>query len=436
MYSRRQGISDAQSAIDEYDSQITDLSKELSLTISSINNVVEQREATRHQLSYGLLTTSNPDDVSKVANEIGAIHLNSKQQELFKQLESDQKLLNKTLSSDLYINRDDYLHPVTGKLTKALKENNLLLSEINDSITILENAPHFKWVKRELQKKKSLWNSLMSVITFKYFYKEKRLRLCRSAVGNLLDAVDKHDELIKHKSDTLQGIDTLEQQKKPIIDAINLVEKLTNDIERFDDLSLNTLRDVISNHFIDCDLKQIILTIRDDAKVLLSKLDALKNKEKHFKDIKTHIESEIADRQERKNKIQTVLSKWRRSNKTFLSGNKTKWLVDTPAGARNRTNRFRDSYSDNRYYINRYEDYNGYSSAFCTGLMFSSFAVFASGYDVDNHVAREVYSEHSEIAELADSGEDILEGHALSEAMESIEVEAGVDDAIDSMDAS
>ena len=435
MYSRYQGIDDANSAIKEYSNQLADLKSELSKTSSAIELVIKEREASRMQLACGLLTSNTEQDVSVVSNEIGAIHLKIKHGELRNELERDNSLLNKTKNNELYINRETYLHPVAGSITKPLQETKQLLIEIESSIKKLEVAPHFDWVKREIRSDSGFLSLIKALVTLNFLYKNKRLKSCKAKIGNLPDAMDKHDELLQHKKDTLVGIDTLEQQKKPIIDAINLVEELTEKTINFDKLSLNILRDVVAEHFNGCDLKQILSTIREDAKILLSKLDALRNKEKHLLDIKIHIESEISDRQQRQSKIQNVLYKWQRSNKSYLSGDKSKWLKDTPSGCRNRTNRFIDSYSDNRHHISSYNDYNGYNSAFCTGLMFSSFAVFSSDSDLDNYVSREIYSEHSE---LMDSGEEVLEGSELLSTIESDMLEENVmeSDMIDEVDAS
>jgi len=277
----------------------------------------------------------------------------------------------------------------------------------------------------------------MELITFSFVYKSKRFNKCKAVVGDLTDAFNKHDELIANEIKIKEFIEQLFKEKKPIDDVIQLVKELSYTIANHEKHALTKLRNIIAEHFKDAELKDILKMIREDAKILVSKLDALNKKEQHIGDIKKHIESEISDRQNRLQKIRTVLSKWKRSSKANLSGDKSKWLKDTPAGCRKRTNRFVQGYSTNRDSIYSYNDYNGYNSALCTGLLFSSFAVFASDQSVDNYVAQEIYSEYEELSDLVLEGEGILEGSDLDNVL--LDDEIGLDESesgIDSEDAS
>jgi hypothetical protein len=420
MYLKTQGVSDATSAINEYNCQIESLNGELSATSQTLHDVNCDYEKTLQQLASGLLTTYSEDEVSNVANETGAIHLKTKYFELKDELERDKSLLTATADGELYQNREKYLDPLVGTISKPLAENESNLKNIDQIIDELESAPHFHWVKSSLRKPQRNWASIWSILNLSFLYKKKRFNECEDQVGELSTAFDKHDEFLTLKKETAELIEALEAQKKPVVEAVELVDFLSGKIDAFEATSLITLRSLIAGHFKECDLRLLLDTIRPDAKILLSKLDALMNKKKHLEDIASHAKSEISDRESRRDKISYVLLKWKRSSRSQLSGDKTKWLVDTPAGCRRRTTRFVNSYSDNRHCIHVYSDYNGYSNLFTTGLLFASFSVFANDGNVDSYVAREVYSE---IGELAETDAEVISDGELAGIIESDSLE-------------
>ncbi len=426
MYSKRQGIQDAQSAIQEYDNQINDLKKEKSETNKKSLLICGQIEETTSQLASGLLDNIKLENIAAVAKEIGAIHLITEFNLQHFKLENNKSKLSNLLSHKFHTEHENLMHPVAGTLTKSLKENIELLDSIKESISKLESSPHFKWVVNNIQEPKTFWGRVANVFSSGFFNSKKRFAECQKEVGDLKTAVNQYHELIKHKVNAKKS---LEDVKKSIDDVnkhtkiINITEGCISD---FDKNTLDILHSTISSHISGCELKAIIPTIRDDAKVLVSKIDALKNKSKHLDDILSHISSEISDRQDRLQKIRTVLSKWKRSKKSYLSGDKSKWLIDTPKGCKKRTSRFIGSYSSTRSSICDYDDYFAYSAAFCTGLVFSSFLIFQLSDVVDSYVTNEVFSELDELSNF--DGDMLSDSDLMSMSSEGVDMEALTED--------
>jgi len=410
MYSKSQGISDAKSAISEYDVQIQQLNSQENGIKLSLTTVSKQSEDTRQQLACGLLQHPTQEAVSHVSSEIGAIHIPSKLSALEKDLETNNTRLDALKQHEHFIRNKELVDPIVGVISVSIRKNKDLLTEIKSAILNLESAPHFIWVKQNINNPSGLFNTLKSWFTFSFMYRNKRLAECESSIGNLHEAVNKHDEFKVHETDTLHALDDLEYQHNSIRSHMQQINTLTDYNSNFDTNSLAVLRNIVASHIEYCDLKQIIQTIREDAKILVSKLEALKQKERNLSDMLDHCRNEITDRLNRQNKIRNVLSKWRRSKQYYLSSDKSKWLIETPLGSKKRTTRFCNTYSSNCNSITNYNDYNGYNSAFITGLGFSSLALFTLGSIDDSYASGEIYSEHQE---LSDYSGEILEGQSL-----------------------
>ncbi|OES24197.1 hypothetical protein [Alteromonas macleodii] len=432
-YTKQQGISDARAAIDTYQSQITQFKGQISETQTASAEIKKELHAACQQLAAALVTSTDAETVNALATEISAITLPQVLASCNAALNDNQAEYDQLSSAEAIVNQTRLLDPLVGTLVKAESENAELLTQADKIIMDYDIAPHFTWVKADAQGKRGVMGGIVDVLTLKFLFRNKYREECQAAVGDLNDAFSRYDDLIS-KLPQLAELDR--QAKQALQDATEQVKRhgdLAKAITDFDQNTKNALIDAVTEHFESVDVAMIMKNIRTDAQVLLAKIAALSKKMEHFDDIVQKCRAEIIDRENRQGKIQTVLSKWSRSSKYYLSGDKTKWLVDTPRSCGVKTNRFCSAYSDQVIHIHRYDDYNSFSNLMLTGMAFSSFQAFAADTQVDSYVANQTFSEHQALAELPpeevadvdavleDAEADMLDGEpeALDEGDES-----------------
>ncbi len=401
-YTRKRGMSDAQDAIASYDDQIEQLNTQKAEILTSIDEVKSEQEVTRFNLARGILSGVNSEEVHTVSKEVGALHLPSVLAKCHEEKERHLARIEEIEASDDFKNADSLIDLESGTLTQEANEYRDLINETNKSISYWENAPYFLWVKKDMSRGSGIIAKFISAITFAWFGRERKYEECKAVVGPLTTAFENYDK-------TQQEITQLQSSNAMVNEKINAIKSLLQEhrdlmatVAQFEPEAHDTLLNVLAEHFYSADLVLMKNTIRTEAIPMLAKLEALRKKVEHLKDQKVSCDNEIKDRQERKAKVQNVLMKWQHSSKRVLSGDKSKWLVDVPSNCQRRTTRFCRSYSSQREIIVGYDNYNAFSALFVTGMVFSSFEVFAFEHEVDGYVANQIYSEASAIAETPD----------------------------------
>ncbi len=399
-YTKQQGIKDARAAIETYQSQIEQFNAQISETQQASAEVKQELHAACQQLATALVSSIDAEDISALAKEISAISLPNVLSSCYETLNKNQEEYEQLSLADVVVNQSRLLDPLVGILVIAERESAKLLAQTDKILTDYEIAPHFSWVKADIQGKRGMVGRIADVLTLKFLLRRKYHEECQATVGDLNDAISRYDDL-ENQLPQLAELDR--QAKQKLQEAKVTVQRhvdLAIAIADFDINTRNALIDAVTEHFKTVDVAMLMQNIRADAQVLLAKIAALVKKMEHFDDIIQKCRGEIIDRENRQGKIQVVLSKWSRSSKYYLSGDKTKWLVDTPNNCSVKTNRFCSAYSDQVTHIHRYDDYGSFSNLMLTGLAFSSFQAFASDSQIDSYVASQTFSEHETLAEL------------------------------------
>ncbi|MGF1723738.1 hypothetical protein [Photobacterium nomapromontoriensis] len=428
IYTRKRGMKDAQDAISSYTSQIDQLNQQMVQINSSLDEIMKDMGDTRLNLAHGLLTDISEQSVGGIAQEVGAIHLPGELKKCHKENVRNQARIDEIAGTEEFINSESLIHPIVGKLTADEKEYQQIIASFNESILRWEQAPHFLWIKKDIHRGSSFFDKVVDAISFAWVGRGRKYAKCEAVVGELITAFNDYDDK-KVELDNIQSLNTdLSCRITAIKELVKEHETLSEIVTNFESIALDSLHTTLASHFYSADLGLMKDSIRKEAIPMLAKLEALRKKKQHLSDQKESCKNEISDRENRRYKVESVLMKWRRSSRFALSSNKSNWLVDIPNNCQNRTNRFCSSYASQRDIIVQYQDYNSFSKLFITGMMFSSFAVFASGHQVDNYVVNQVYSE---VPELADMPEDMVLDAAAASTVMNESVEMLNEDAVD-----
>lgn len=402
MYSRRQGISDATDAIESFKRQIAQLKQEEEDIEQKIAAIKDEKTQASQQLARGLLTDLSEQGVFELGVETGALHLRPLWQQIHQEREQWQARSHEIEQDPLFINAEQYLHPELGEWTRANNEYLELLNGTQETLDHFTNTKHFLWLKADSERPDSFGKRLHSLFTFAWLTRGRRYQHCQQALGDLPSAFYDYDQAQANYKE----LEAKQQQQQKQIDDLQALldehETLQQKLNQFPELLRARLQQELAEYLQTMDYQQIKDNIRPEAQILLSKLDALDKKIQHLSDQQESVQAEINNRQQRAEKILSVLYKWDRSNSWMLSGDKTKWLVDTTNNCARRTDRFCSAYRTQREAIVGFNNYQSYAPLFATGLVFSSFALFAADTQVDNYVAQQTYSEFQDIDQAPD----------------------------------
>lgn len=202
----------------------------------------------------------------------------------------------------------------------------------------------------------------------------------------------------------------------------------------FDKTMETKITEAIVSHLEFCNLSLINQKIREEAKIILAKADALQKKRRHIDDMTDFLHKEVRDRESRRMKILTVRDKWQKSSRTFLSSNKSKWLLKVPKSWSTKTKKtceYNHKLADS---ISGFDNYNRYNRAFSKALPFSSVLLFCADENIQQALKLEIFSEVSEVEEMSETeGVEVLDIETvMDEEEEEVEPEEE-EEALDSL---
>ena len=167
----------------------------------------------------------------------------------------------------------------------------------------------------------------------------------------------------------------------------------------------------------------------EGCRLYVGQLHALEQKAKYLTNAMEGVQQQVTDRQQRIEKIEQVQSKWKRSSRHQLSGDKSNWLVNVPKMKQQSTRRYTSKCGGVRDSIVSYEHYDDYSNHYyaagqsgtaaavvgCMLLAAVPVAVLAS---VIEDIDPEMMAENFEALEALDVAEEAFdpEDVAASEA--------------------
>ena len=194
-YTKQQGIKDARAAIETYQSQIEQFNAQISETQQASAEVKQELHAACQQLATALVSSIDAEDISALAKEISAISLPNVLSSCYETLNKNQEEYEQLSLADVVVNQSRLLDPLVGILVIAERESAKLLAQTDKILTDYEIAPHFSWVKADIQGKRGMVGRIADVLTLKFLLRRKYHEECQATVGDLNDAISRYDDL-------------------------------------------------------------------------------------------------------------------------------------------------------------------------------------------------------------------------------------------------
>jgi len=329
-------VTAADGAISAYTAQRNDIGTELGAVSRDLAVVEAELGQVCHDLAHGVLTTSDADAVSALAEEFGALQLATRREELAKASAVKQVRLDDIEGDELFQSQDR-LEPIRAEMA-ALREREIGIAselhrfsfdEFRESYEMKDvPKPVCGWFVQFLR-----W--LFFVSYFKARREEHREQwiLTTLPCDTLAQCYARYDELCSDRDRVRRESDERVQLSNSISAIVEEHERLQKEIAAFDGKCLTELREILERHIHSCDYRELRGLVRKEAKVLLSKCLVLQKKAEYLRNLATFLHKEQRDRQGRIDSIGRVRGKWRRKPYNHLRGDterKRVWLEDLP----------------------------------------------------------------------------------------------------------
>ena len=338
-YSRHQGIQDAQAAISDYSAQKDALQERLSRLRDDSQALSAGIQSSYREIAAGLLSAVSADAVQAAAQVLGA----TTPGELRETLEAERRALQERrreieadsefASRESLIGQEGSWNLQYAQLDRELSEVSAALQSFRDHDLIwLEEHPQptgfwaglWDWLNGNSQTRKEKTDSVLS--TF------RALSL---------------NEIRQRRNDVGRQAAALQADLQALAQRIERLEELTREhagitcrLSTFDDRMLGELRGALAQVMDGCDSAELRRRLPENFHLLIGKAAALKDKLTLLEQLSTSLSRQIDDRQQRIVGVQRVLSKWRRSSRSFLRADKTAWLRTLPQSKASATGRW------------------------------------------------------------------------------------------------
>jgi hypothetical protein len=358
-------ISQGNEAIAEYKSQERILQAELDEQKRAISDVKIQANQAINQL-VNFLMPAIIEDTSTIGQKIGYLSLENEKKSIEAGFVEWQERINAISIKEDFINHELLIHPHTGSLITERNEIGTNIGLIRESLNpYRENSNFVKlWDERFSHNSSELIDRIWRFITLQTLKYNTLVNNVLTTFGH-----ENLDSLFADYQDKTNNVNSLEgcyialaKRIDDIITNIKTFDDLTEKLSRKESILFDELKNTLQTYFLRLsDFKEIRNNLGDKYKIQLSTISALQQKivllEKSAEGLKT----EINDRRKRQNDIDTVVRKWRRSSKSSIPGDKSKWLVEGPRAKRTSTTRYVShsrSFSNSVYVFHDYGYYD------------------------------------------------------------------------------
>jgi DNA repair exonuclease SbcCD ATPase subunit len=437
-YSRRQGIEDAQAAIEDYDGQIAALSEEKQKVDSAAAAATDGIAEAHGAIAGSLLTNASAEAVSGADAVLGGSVVATRHNELQAELEQINAELAELEQREGFADR-----------VELLGDNGVLVADVADAESSLAALQEdLAWLRDNPAPESGMLAGASDWITGS---KKKRNLLLPKVLGEFgvsrLDRIAEMEEAANAAVvDAESAVQAAKDELSALEQAVARHAELSARRDSFDATVFNELQTLVVSTLSGMNLADLQSRLSEeqaeDLKLHIGKAAALDSKVDLYRQLSSSLQNDINDREQRKSGIAKVLPKWRRSRKSYLSSDKSKWLREIPQAQWDKT-RTRVGYYDRTYdSIDLFDDWLTFylfMEMIDGDSYVDSYSVFSHAYDEPLAPAgfvNEAMPEYAEAAGEALTIEDLIaeanENGTLPEYLEGeaanslVEEEAGI----------
>jgi hypothetical protein len=380
-YTTRQGLTDADFALKSYSNQQVMIKNEITEITTNRKNILSDIKNVINNIASAAIIDTNKTTLSLLEDEFKIPFLLSSLSEIENKIVSLVKRKKEVEAMDDFINKDSLINNSIGKYIIEMEKSSKFISEIEEQIEKF-NTPEYKWLLNDKEKTKTRLTAFLDKITGTSkkrkenedkLYQNLLIRNIDDAetklleLNNLLDNEITSNNLIHGKIDKIKSIET---EFNVIIEKIEKIKSTTPEL----------LHGLLFNHLSRIDLSLIHPTVRDSFQISISGIIAMKHKVEYLEKIENFLKNELKDIEKRMDAIRNVSFKWRRSKKTYLKGDKSKWLREVPVLKHSsviKKTLLCHKMSDS---VCSFSDYSMFDKVILSGASIASFSIFASCY--------------------------------------------------------
>jgi hypothetical protein len=352
-------INQANAAIKEYSSQVTDLRHEQIALQSDLDTLNAQLTVTLNELTRTFIPNLNQENMDETSAIFGLnvaewhgmkVKLNDINLKLIEDIEASEDYQSIALQTD----------PTSGTLSVRYQESDQLIKDINQILSTFTNHPNF----REFCNSQTVGLKRKNTLMAMFDPKAKRLNTLLDFLGfsDFESLMISYDAKIADKETLTTDLATTRAEIMRL-QAIGKnhaeLKLLTDDFEKG---ILNEVQNYVNGHI---QRSESLVEIRESCakpiRLLITTVIAIKAKLDILGKSFTVLNREILNLNKNKNAIQDQLIQWTRSKNRTLK-DKTKQLVNGPAKYKLRTNSIVNSSGFVRYDTVHYVDYNHYDN--------------------------------------------------------------------------
>lgn len=326
---KQEGMSLAEAASGSYAEQRDELQRKHDEICASKKEVSEKLDKLFHDLAIGLLSRPDRATIEAASDELGFLSLPANLSRLEAAQRDNQGRLKEIEGAEGYRDRELLIHPRTGEYTTKVRELSSSRDALNQAVQRFEShtdfmalhevkdapeLPRWRLLARRTRERRraSVFANLGGSDLASHFQQYEETR---ASLGTLYREVQHYDGLRSE----IEGL--VEEYRQRSVE-----------VDEFEARSLDTLRSDVVAHLTSCEgFGEIRERVREGARITVTSIVVLKEKLTYLSNMGDFLSREIRDREGRIEKIDGVRHKWQRSSKHHIQGDKTKWLVETPA---------------------------------------------------------------------------------------------------------
>ena len=379
-----QAAAAAREAVQSYRQQASELAAE---RVEVENDLLKVRDRIEHaiaDLAAALLPDASDETVAHAGQATGAAHLPGMLRDLRAEHEKDVRRLDEIEREPEFIDRDLLLSPNSGTLAVPLAEAQGFARDIAPRVKRYEADAAFRAVLAREGKTTSPAARLLGRIFLVGFVVEWMRNSAHAKVLRTYGVSTPGEAIANYRAEK-DSLKTWQAEAARLIGEVERVQALVREhdevrerIDAFPAESLKALRGELVEYLERCeDFAGIRERAGESAKVAVTSILAMEEKEKYLENMADFLRNEMLQRQQQANKIESVGRKWANNPGKRMSADKSGWLIAGPARKLQSTRRTVTHIHTMRYGIVEFDDYYAYDRMMDAGTAFLAWDVFS-----------------------------------------------------------
>jgi hypothetical protein len=385
MWTKGQGVQAADSALNSYGTQLTELRGEATSVAADQKVVVRELAETLTAVARTLLPDANPATLESAGAALG-LPLAARRHEMQSRRAAWAAELAAIERDAHFVQRQTLLHREHGGFVREQQRCDAVIREGEAQLSIFQANEDFQWLSARADRQQIETGALSSfwdAVTFGGYREERAKARCAAALGfadhaTLEATAFATNAAMQHARDTKAHVDKQRARLLKLLDNHGNLYRWTHD---FENRLRETLEQEVAQWLGRTDLSALHGRAPEPIRPLVAKGHALTKKLDYMANLLQFLEREATDREHRMRAIQQTRTTWAMKPWEQVRSDKSKWLVGLPAAKRASTQKqVRFSRRMHRNIVD-YDDYDDYDYYLGHSSSFLAYDAFAYGCD-------------------------------------------------------